>query len=124
MHQDHVAMIDERPVRVSKRARLLVGSFATVVACVLGLATANWPARAAFPGSNGKIVFTAYSEWGDLALFEIDADGSALTNPTTLSAEGYSPAFSPDGSTIAFMSTRDGNPEIYLIDADGSNLTR
>jgi dipeptidyl aminopeptidase/acylaminoacyl peptidase len=95
-----------------------------VVACVLGLATANWPARAAFPGSNGKIVFTAYSEWGDLALFEIDADGSALTNPTTLSAEGYSPAFSPDGSTIAFMSTRDGNPEIYLIDADGSNLTR
>jgi Tol biopolymer transport system component len=33
-------------------------------------------------------------------------------------------AFSPDGSRIAFVSTRDGQPEIYVMDADGSNATR
>ncbi len=32
------------------------------------------------------------------------------------------PEFSPDGSTIAFMSERAGNWEIYRIDRDGSNL--
>lgn len=35
-----------------------------------------------------------------------------------------SPAWSPDGKQIAFTSTRDGNQEIYLLDADGQNLKR
>jgi uncharacterized protein YjdB len=31
----------------------------------------------------------------------------------------YEPAYAPDGSRIAFVSSRDGNPEIYVADADG-----
>jgi hypothetical protein len=34
------------------------------------------------------------------------------------------PAFSPDGSRIAFTSTRDGQAEIYVMDADGSGAGR
>ena len=34
------------------------------------------------------------------------------------------PAWSPDGGKIAFVSVRDGNPEIYVMDADGSSPTR
>jgi len=34
------------------------------------------------------------------------------------------PAWSPDGRTIAFVSTRDGNPEIYVMDKDGGNQRR
>jgi TolB protein len=34
------------------------------------------------------------------------------------------PMFSPDGSKIAFTSYRDGNPEIYVMNVNGSNLHR
>lgn len=34
------------------------------------------------------------------------------------------PSYSPDGSRIAFTSDRDGNNEIYVMNADGSNQTR
>jgi Tol biopolymer transport system component len=34
------------------------------------------------------------------------------------------PTWSPDGSRIAFQSLRGGNEDIYVMDADGSNLIR
>jgi TolB protein len=34
------------------------------------------------------------------------------------------PMFSPDGTKIAFTSYRDGNPEIYVMNVNGSNLHR
>jgi len=34
------------------------------------------------------------------------------------------PAFSPDGSRIVFIAHSDGNPEIYLVNADGTGLVR
>ena len=36
----------------------------------------------------------------------------------------WTPAWSPDGRRIAFTSERDGNPEIYVMNADGSGVTR
>jgi hypothetical protein len=39
-------------------------------------------------------------------------------------ADDMLPAWSPDGRSIAFVSTRDGNPEIYLMDTDGGNQRR
>jgi TolB protein len=49
-----------------------------------------------------------------------------MSNPAkgTASAHNSLPMFSPDGTRIAFMSNRDGNNEIYVINVDGSGLRR
>jgi TolB protein len=38
--------------------------------------------------------------------------------------QNYLPAWSPDGTKLAFVSNRDGNPEIYVVNRDGSGLRR
>jgi len=53
--------------------------------------------------------------------------GSVEVNLTHHPARDYAPAWSPDGTRIAFVSTRDGNADIFVMNRDGSglvNLTR
>jgi hypothetical protein len=54
----------------------------------------------------------------DIWLRDEDGQESKLTGGQ---ADDLSPAWSPDGARIAFESTRDGNSEIYVMNADGSN---
>jgi hypothetical protein len=56
----------------------------------------------------------------------MDADGANVTVLTESEGDDTTPAWSPDGEHIVFVSTRDGNREIYVMDADGRsqvNLT-
>ena len=54
----------------------------------------------------------------------MDTDGGNLTRLTTDSSIDFNPSWSPDGSMIAFVSQRDGNHEIYVMDADGLNVRK
>ncbi|MEO6385465.1 MAG: DPP IV N-terminal domain-containing protein [Sphingomonas sp.] len=54
----------------------------------------------------------------------VDSDG---TNPRPLSSDPAmeeTPAFSPDGTRVAYASERDGNSEIYVKNVDGSGEVR
>ncbi len=68
----------------------------------------------AFPNTPGKFQLYAV-ERSNLAQL------TKLTPDTTSASD---PAFSPDGSRIAFVSQRDGNAEIYVMNADGTGATR
>ena len=54
----------------------------------------------------------------------MNAHGAGDTRLTNAAADGFWPAWSPDGAKIAFMSERDGNWEIYVMNANGSSQTR
>ena len=63
---------------------------------------------------------------GDLELFVMDPDGTNVRQ-LTFNGAGINdawPRWSPNGKQIVFHSNVDGNFEIYIINADGSDLTR
>jgi Tol biopolymer transport system component len=51
-------------------------------------------------------------------------DDVQLTRLTQHEEDDLAPAWSPNGDTIAFVSFRDGNGEIYIMDSDGSKQLR
>ena len=56
----------------------------------------------------------------------MNADGTNPVNLTNNAAPDARPAWSPDGSNIAFISLRDGSQEVFAMNADGTspvNLT-
>jgi tol-pal system beta propeller repeat protein TolB len=60
-----------------------------------------------------------------LQIWIVNADGTDMQNVSNAFTSNNSrPSWSPDGSKIAFVSDRDGNSEIYVMNADGSNQTR
>jgi TolB protein len=48
-------------------------------------------------------------------LFQVDSDGGNLRRLTAGPRFDDRPAYSPDGSKLAFVSNRDGNAEIYVL---------
>ncbi len=96
------------------RRGLVIRVLGAALAAVL-LAAAQ--AQAAFPGQNGKIAFARSGN-----IYTINPDGSGLEQLTT-TGEDSEPAWSANGRRIAFTSTRDGNSEVYVMDADGTGQT-
>ena len=81
-------------------------------------------ANAAF---NGKIAFTSPppSRGLESDIFVIDEDGSGQTRLTSAPGDDSEPAWSPDGTRVAFRSRRDHfRGEIYVMNAGGSNQVR
>src|SRR5437870_2735036 len=72
----------------------------------------------------GEIVL-ASSRTGRFQLYSAErANLAQLRKVMDDTAVATEPAFSPDGSRIAFTSTRDGQAEIYVMDADGTSPAR
>ena len=80
-------------------------------------------------GRPGSIAFGSRRDGGPPEIWLMNADGSdpvQLTSSPGATAANGQPDWSPSGQSIAFMSTRTGNAEIFVTSSDGSrqlNLT-
>src|SRR5437868_5015135 len=85
---------------------------------------------ASAPRVTGKIAFSSTRNGYSTSvsdIYAVNIDGTDVTRLTanTAGADDISPAWSPDGSRIAFTVIRSGDaPSIYVMNPDGSNRTR
>jgi len=93
------------------------------VLMVAGLLTLVEPANAAFPGENGRIAFSS-NRSGNYEIYTMRANGTKvkLVPGASHPADDREPAYSPDGSKIAFRSDR-SNPGSGIYDIYVVNLT-
>jgi Tol biopolymer transport system component len=106
-----------------QRVVLLLSAVGAVLLLASGAALVAFvePAEASFPGNNGKIVYMSSSEGAYYDIFVMNVDGSEKSNLTNTSdAMEASPAWSPDGSRIAYSR----NGDLWVMDADGSGQRR
>ena len=71
---------------------------------------------------DGSIVY-AEKECGKCGIFVISLTGGLIAQLTDNPAD-EAPAVSPDGTRVAFMSTRDGTWDLYVVNSDGTGLAR
>ncbi|MSO86645.1 MAG: hypothetical protein EXQ71_03870 [Acidimicrobiia bacterium] len=93
---------------------------------VVALSGSNPAGAGQFPGSNGKIAYTAYGPFGYHNIYVMNADGTDQTRVTNTLAGGELPSWSPDGTRIAFtkISIEDDSAAIWVMNADGSGQTQ
>jgi TolB protein len=106
------ALASSRP-----RAALAVAAFVAVAGLPL---LGSPPVQAAFPGVNGRIVFTS-DRTGNFEIFSMNPDGTDVVQLTHWPEEDREPAWSPDGTKIVFVRVVDGDKEIFTMNADGTD---
>jgi len=102
---------------MARRPRRLALFFALVA--TFGLPPA---AHATFPGENGKLALSGVYDppQNPAGIYTMNPDGNDIVYLTS----GTGPAWSPDGTKIAFATDRDGNSEIYSMNGDGTGQLR
>lgn len=111
--------------------RLLFGLVMCSVTVLHGQAPALPSAVSPFPsGLNGTLAFQSDRRSPDNPdgrnhIFTIDLASGRVTQLTTgRNHHDQHPKWSPDGSRISFVSSRAGNFDLYVMNADGSGVMR
>lgn len=60
----------------------------------------------------------------NLDIYKMATSGGAVTRLTTNTGEDYRPCWSQDDSKIAYVSTRTGSSQIWIMNADGTGQTQ
>ena len=112
-------MTDARP---ASWLRLVLRAVGPLLLLIAGL-TAGVPAlAAALPGAG--VLALESDRGGDWDIYLLDIATQRLFDLTRAEGDEHAPAWSPDGTRLAFNADRDGDgrAELYTIDADGGNV--
>jgi TolB protein len=73
---------------------------------------------------DGKSILYAISSEAGTDLFFYPLEGEAFPRRITVGkgSRNWGPSFHPDGRRFAFSSDRAGTPQVYIMDADGTNV--
>jgi TolB protein len=72
---------------------------------------------------NSRLAFASLGRGGwDIRMYSLELNRYVGFPAGTTGGSNQSPAWSADGSKIAFSSSRTGNPEIWIADSSGNNL--
>ena len=77
-----------------------------------------------FSPDGQKVIMSLLREDGNSNIFTMDLRSRNTTRLTSSNSIDTSPSYSPDGSQVAFTSDRGGQPQIYIMAADGSGQKR
>jgi hypothetical protein len=110
------------PSRLLRVRRAVSAALAggAIVAALAGSATAS---RATFPGNNGRF---AFGIGGTIVTENPDGTGRKTVVPLTsgVAVAATEPAWSADGTKLAYSSKEGGTGGIFIANADGSAVTR
>ncbi|MCM3875770.1 MAG: S9 family peptidase, partial [Thermoanaerobaculia bacterium] len=75
------------------------------------------------PDGKTVVYSVATNDWATKkktsSLWRVDADGKNARQLTSGDARDEHPFFSPDGKTLAFVSTRSGEPQLFFLPLAG-----
>lgn len=71
---------------------------------------------------NTKIAYTAYTGKQNKAIYVMDVDGEGNQRVTKDASINLGPAWSPDGSKLAFASYQKGAPEIFVVNLGSGSV--
>ncbi len=77
-----------------------------------------------FSPDGNKVIMSLITGGDNSELYSMDLRTRTIVQLTKNPAIDTSPSFAPDGNRIAFNSDRGGSQQIYVMDADGSNVHR
>jgi Tol biopolymer transport system component len=104
-----------------RRTLALGATFAAILSTLWAAA----PARATYPGTNGRLAYVTerHHVW---QVYTMDPDGTHITQVTHFTKRSRGVAdvdWSPDGTKLAFTSNQTGDNDVWTINADGTHLT-
>jgi Tol biopolymer transport system component len=96
---------------------------AGVAACGVVMLAEKEPVQAAYPGQNDRIAYVSHAPSGLHEIYTMNPNGTDRKMLTNNQAYDTSPAYSPNGKEIAFVSQREGQEsgKVYTMNAkDGT----